>query len=110
MGRFPVTPEKERDLFRRIEALGLREADFEVTFRRGSGPGGQHANKNATAVTVTHPASGRVARSGESRSQGLNRFLATRRLVELIEADRRRPARPTPPESATPSVPPSSAP
>ncbi|MFW5859843.1 MAG: peptide chain release factor-like protein [Planctomycetota bacterium] len=43
------------------------------------GPGGQHANRNATAVRVVHP-SGVTAECGGMRERGANRSRALRRL------------------------------
>jgi len=44
------------------------------------GPGGQHANRNATAIRLTHPASGQSASCSESREQAVNRSRALKRL------------------------------
>ena len=46
----------------------------------GSGPGGQHANKTATAVTLTHNASGIVAQSSVHRDGRRNQQVALARL------------------------------
>lgn len=59
------------------EAL-LRECDVERT--RGSGPGGQHRNKTATAVRLIHRPTGTTAQAGERRSQRENQWRALRRL------------------------------
>lgn len=44
------------------------------------GPGGQHANKTASTVRLTHRASGLVVEASEFRDSGMNRAAALRRL------------------------------
>lgn len=85
---FPVSEAKARDLAARMAALGLREADLLESFVHSRGPGGQHVNKTATCVVLQHPSSGLRVKCQDTRSQGLNRFLARRRLVEQLEARR----------------------
>src|SRR3989449_9110690 len=68
----------------RMEKLGIRDADLEETFARSSGPGGQHVNKVATAVTLRHRPSGISVTVQDSRSQMRNRLLARERLLEAI--------------------------
>ena len=80
-----VSPEKLAELERRLAALGVRAADVEERFIRSSGPGGQHVNKVATCVVLRHLPTGVEVRAQQERSQALNRFLARRRLVELLE-------------------------
>lgn len=65
----------DRDLI-----LSLRKSDFIVTPFRGSGPGGQHRNKTATAIRIIHPASGARAEAQEHKSQDQNRKEAWKRL------------------------------
>src|SRR5437868_2134297 len=72
-------------LAERMERLGIRHADFEETFARSSGPGGQNVNKVATAVTLRHRPSGTSVTVQDSRSQALNRKLARERLLDAIE-------------------------
>ncbi|MEO5657221.1 MAG: peptide chain release factor-like protein, partial [Nitrospiria bacterium] len=55
---FPVSSQKEQELRDRMARLGVREDDLEETFVRSSGPGGQHVNKTATCVALTHRPSG----------------------------------------------------
>ena len=62
----------------------LLESDLEETFARSSGPGGQHVNKVATAVTLRHRPSGMSVTVQDSRSQMRNRQLARERLFEAI--------------------------
>jgi len=53
----------------RLARLGLRLEDFEESFARSSGPGGQHVNKVSTAVTLRHGPSGAAVTVQDSRSQ-----------------------------------------
>lgn len=85
MPKFGVTPEKEAELARRMEACGLREADLDESFIRSGGPGGQKVNRSATCVRLKHAATGIEVKMQRTRSQGMNRFYARRRMCELIE-------------------------
>jgi peptide chain release factor len=89
MSKFGVSPEKERALEARLQALHIHEEDLEETFIRSSGPGGQHVNKTSTCVRLVHRPTGLFVKVQRSRSQGLNRFLARRLLAERIERQRR---------------------
>lgn len=85
MPLLPVSPEKAQALEARMLRLGIREEDLEEQFVRSGGPGGQNVNKVATCVVLKHRPSGLAVRCAEERSQGLNRFLARRRLAEKLE-------------------------
>ena len=79
----------------RLVRLGLDPADFEESFARSGGPGGQHVNKVSTAVTLRHRPTGLAVTVQDSRSQSANRELARTRLLDAIERarDRERQAR-----------------
>jgi protein subunit release factor B len=81
---FAVSPEKNEELRRRMEALGVREEDLEESFVRSSGKGGQHVNKTSTCVQLLHRPSGIEVKCMEGRSQSLNRFFARRLLLDRI--------------------------
>lgn len=85
MADFPVGPGKQKALEERMARLGIREADLDERFVRSGGAGGQHVNKVSTCVVLTHRPSGIAVRCSEERSQGLNRFLARRRLADKVE-------------------------
>ena len=86
---FPVSPEKEDQLARRMAELGVRETDIEETFVRSGGHGGQNVNKTATCVMLLHRPSGLQVKCQSTRQQGLNRFVARRLLLDKIEAARK---------------------
>src|SRR5262245_49450378 len=87
MHKFGVSIEKERLLEARLQALHIREEDLEESFIRSSGPGGQHVNKTSTCVRLVHRPTGISVKVQQSRSQGLNRFLARRLLADRLEQE-----------------------
>ena len=70
----------------RLAKLGLRAADVEERFVRGTGPGGQKINKTSSTVWVRHGPTGIEVRCQRERSQTANRALAWLELVGKLEA------------------------
>src|SRR5262245_42688471 len=85
----PVSSDKEAALKARLASLGVREEDLDESFVRSGGPGGQNVNKTSTCVVLVHRPTGVRVRCQETRSQGMNRFLARRRLADEIERRQR---------------------
>ena len=83
---FGVSPDKEKALAERMDALGIREADIVEKFIRSGGHGGQNVNKVATCVYLKHLPTGTEVKCQQERSQALNRYLARRILTDKIEA------------------------
>jgi protein subunit release factor B len=81
----PVSSEKERAIAARMMALGVEENDFEESFIRSSGPGGQKVNKTSSCVYLVHIPTGLAVKCQRERSQSLNRFLARKLLLDKIE-------------------------
>lgn len=82
---FSVGDDKARGLRERMARLGIREADLDERFIRGSGPGGQKINKTASCIAISHRPTRIEVRCQASRSQALNRFLARRELCDRVE-------------------------
>jgi protein subunit release factor B len=87
-GSFPVSSDKMAALAERMRALGIREDDLHETFVTSQGKGGQNVNKVATCVVLLHEPSGMRIKCQQERSQGLNRYIARKLLVEKIEQER----------------------
>ncbi len=81
----PVSAEKEKMIAARMQELGVTESDFEESFIRSSGPGGQKVNKTSSCVYLVHTPTGLTVKCQRERSQSLNRHLARRLLLDKIE-------------------------
>lgn len=73
---FPVSDKKASALTARMKAVGCAENEIDETLIKGGG------------VVLVHRPTGVRIRCCRRRSQGLNRFLARRMLVEELEARR----------------------
>jgi len=82
---FGVTERKKAELEQRMQKCNLNEKDIEEKFVRSSGAGGQKVNKSSTCVHLKHIPSGLAVKVQKSRSQGLNRYYARKRMCELLE-------------------------
>ncbi|ESP63051.1 Class I peptide chain release factor [Smithella sp. ME-1] len=80
-----VSSDKAKFLADRMLTLGVAESDFEESFIRSSGPGGQKVNKSSSCVYLIHIPTGLSVKCQRERSQSLNRFLARRLLLDKIE-------------------------
>lgn len=79
------TKEKIAALEKRMSDIGIKKEDIEEKFIKSSGRGGQKMNKTSSAVFLKHKTTQLSVKCGETRSRHLNRFLALRRLVDMIE-------------------------
>lgn len=69
----------------------IREEDLEIETFRSSGPGGQHMQKNETAVRIRHIPTGIVVTCQDQRSQLQNKERALRTLrAHLLELQRKK--------------------
>jgi protein subunit release factor B len=91
-----------REIARRAEALDDEAllSQCREEFYVAGGPGGQHRNKTATGVRLTHPATGARVTATERRSREQNRAAALERLRAKLRRlsfvpKVRRPTRPT---------------
>ncbi len=82
---FGVSEKKKLALLARMQACKIKESDLEEHFVRGSGPGGQKINKTSVCVNLKHKPTGIVIKMQRERNQRTNRYLARKRLCELIE-------------------------
>lgn len=87
-----ITKEKHEALARRMERLGISEADLTEKFILGSGSGGQKINKTFSCVYLKHAPTGIEIKCQQSRSRESNRFFARRMLCDKIEEKNNRAA------------------
>jgi protein subunit release factor B len=85
MRMFPVSPLKEKELIKKMEALNIHEKDIKESFVRSGGKGGQHVNKTSTCVYLKHIPTGIEVKCQEERSQSLNRYKARVLLFKKID-------------------------
>lgn len=85
MINFQITERKREELEQRMQKCSLFEKDIEEKFVRSAGSGGQKVNKSSSCVYLKHIPSGLSVKIQESRSQGLNRYYARKRMCELLE-------------------------
>ena len=85
MSDFGIGLDKEKELFEKMSALGIREADIVEKFIRSRGPGGQNVNKTATCVYLKHIPTGIEVKCQQERNQALNRHIARKILIKKIE-------------------------
>jgi peptide chain release factor len=73
----------------KLAALGVRIADIDEEFVRGSGPGGQKINKTSSTVWLRHRPTGVEVRIQRERSQAVNREVAWQTLCAKFEERKR---------------------
>lgn len=73
----------------RASAPALDPSDVEITFCKGSGPGGQKINKTEIVAVCRHVPSGMVVRCQETRSRERNREIGVGILSARLEQARR---------------------
>jgi protein subunit release factor B len=73
----------------RLIAVGVRTADVEERFVRGTGPGGQKINKTSSTVWLRHGPTGIEVRCQRERSQAANREFAWMELCAKLEERQR---------------------
>jgi protein subunit release factor B len=81
-----VKKEKEEQLKKRMDELGIFDEDLIEKFILGSGKGGQKVNKSSTCVYLKHLPTGLEVKCQMDRSREMNRFLARRELCDKLEA------------------------
>ncbi len=81
----PVSSAKAQALLERMQTLGVQEEDWEESFVRSGGKGGQNVNKVATCVVLVHKPSGLTVKCQIERSQGMNRYRARQMLLDRLE-------------------------
>jgi protein subunit release factor A len=62
----------------------VRKEDLEISYYRGSGPGGQHRNKTDSACRMKHIPTGHTTQSEEHKKQGQNKKAAWKRMTDIL--------------------------
>jgi protein subunit release factor B len=70
---------------KREHLFSINKDEFDVTFFRCGGHGGQNVNKRSTGARIVHKKSGAVGESRTHRTQLRNKKEAFRRLTETIK-------------------------
>jgi len=70
---------------KRIKLLSIYEEDLIESFIHSGGPGGQKVNKSASSVHLKHTPTSIQIKCQQTRSQGLNRYYARKRLCVALE-------------------------
>lgn len=79
-----LTDKKKNALVALQAQLGIKDSEFDESFVRGSGKGGQKQNKTANCVVLVHTPSGKRVKCQKDRSREVNRFLAKRQILEAL--------------------------
>ncbi|MBF0274946.1 MAG: peptide chain release factor-like protein [Nitrospinae bacterium] len=82
---FPVRPEKEEALKKRMKTLNIHEKDISESYIRSAGSGGQKVNKTSSCVYLVHLPTKTEVKCQKARSQSLNRYHARVLLCDKIE-------------------------
>ncbi|NNM43769.1 MAG: peptide chain release factor-like protein [Chlamydiae bacterium] len=80
-----IRKEKQEELQKRMELLGIKEEDLLEKFVLGSGKGGQKVNKTSSCVYLKHLPSEIEVKCQKDRSREMNRFFARRELCDQLE-------------------------
>jgi peptide chain release factor 2 len=75
-----ITPEAE------IEEIDINENDLKIDTYSAGGPGGQHVNKTASAIRITHLPTGIIVQCQNQRSQHSNKQTAFKLLASKLNA------------------------
>ena len=67
-----------------MDQLGIKESDISESFILGSGKGGQKQNNTHNCVRLKHKPTGLTVTCQKGRERALNRFLARRKLCDLL--------------------------
>ncbi|MBM3207487.1 MAG: peptide chain release factor-like protein [Chlamydiae bacterium] len=80
-----ISKEKEEEIKKLMESIGIDENDLIEKFIIGSGRGGQNLQKTSSCVYLKHLPSGIEVKCQKDRSREVNRWLARRLLCEKFQ-------------------------